>query len=145
MSGKRRSIPEARHVRIYVTMMQTPAWRDLNPYARAAYLEISSRYGGPDTNNGRIPYSSRDLAQNIKVSKTTAWRALRNLQEHGFIVRVKAGRYGKKRRYAPEWRLTEFASDDGPPTHDYRLWQGDGRRGAAIGDYDDLLRAQAAK
>jgi AraC-like DNA-binding protein len=146
MAKRRKTVPEARHVRIYVSMMQTPAWRDLNPYARAAYVEMSSRYGGPDSNNGRIPYSGRDLAQNLNVSKPTALRAFKNLQDHGFIVLVKAGRYGRKRRYAPEWMLTEFGYQaegqerEAPPTHAYRKWQGTPPR-IAVEDFEDRLRA----
>ena len=69
--ARKRKIPikEARHVRLYMSMTKTHAWRDLNCYARAGYFEISSRYGGPDSNNGRIPYSGREMAANLKLWK----------------------------------------------------------------------------
>jgi biotin operon repressor len=141
--GKRKPTREARHVRIYVSMIATPAWRDLNCYGRAAYIEISSRYGGPKSNNGRIPYSGRELAENLRISKPTAQRAFNDLQDHGFIVLTKRGRYGRKRRLASEWRLTEFPCDvtEGPPTHAYRHWQG-ASRPAGVADFVNRAHAQ---
>ena len=110
-------------------MITTPAWRDLNGNARAAYVEISNRYGGPNSNNGRIPYSSRELAQNLNISKRTALRIFHTLQAHGFLVMTRRGRYGRKRTYASEWRLTEIRCDvtGEAPAHAYRHWQGSAR------------------
>jgi hypothetical protein len=141
---KQHTIKEARHVRIYHAMMQTPAWRALSPKGRAAYVEMSMRYGGPGSNNGRIPYSSRELEQNLKVGRKTALRTFAELQSHGFIVMTKKGRYGAKRSYASEWRLTEFACDltGAQPTHDYRQWQGPAKP-VAVKDFEHRLRATA--
>ena len=135
-------IKEARHVKIYHAMMRTHAWRALSPKARAAYLEISMRYGGVGSNNGRIPYSSRELEQNLKVGRKTALRTFKELEAHGFIAMTKKGRYGAKRTYASEWRLTEFACDVSgtPPTHDYRQWQGPALP-VAVKDFEHRLRA----
>jgi len=142
--ARKRKIPikEARHVRLYMSMTNTHAWRDLNCYARAGYFEISSRYGGPDSNNGRIPYSGREMAANLNVSRPTAWRVFRDLQDHGFIVLMKAGRYGRKRRYAAEWRLTEFQCDitGELATHVYRQWQAP-IRPPAVADFKERIRA----
>jgi hypothetical protein len=68
-------------------MLHCPAWRGLNVFARAGYIEISSRYGGPNSNNGRIPYSSREMAKNLSVSKTTACKVFNDLMSHGFIAK----------------------------------------------------------
>ena len=134
---------EARHVRLYMTMTRTPAWRDLNCFARAGYIEISSRYGGKNSNNGRIPYSGRELASNLGVSRTTAHRVFKELQDHGFIVLMKAGRYGRKRRYAAEWRLTEFPCNitGELATNAYRHWQGQ-HSPAAVKDFENRLRSE---
>lgn len=141
---KTKRVKEARHVRLYITMMTTGAWRDLNCYARAGYIEISCRYGGPGSNNGRIPYSVRELAANLGVSRPTASKVFKDLKEHGFIIETKRGRYGRRRSYASEWRLTEFGCDvtSQLPTHAYRNWQGPSKPMATT-DYLHRVRGAA--
>jgi len=119
-----RSDRAARHVRLYHTMMRTEAWLSLRAVPRAIYVEISMRYGGPDSNNGRIPYSVRDASRSLKIGVATASRALKILQQRGFIVEVTKGAFSRKDPHATEWRLTEFASDvDGHlATREYQLW-----------------------
>ena len=124
---RKRTIPDARHVRLYHPMMRTPAWRSLNCYARAGYIELSIRYSGPGSTNGRIPYSVREMADNLGISVPTARsRVFKPLKDYGFIVETRRGRYGRRRTYASEWRLTEFACDltGESATHAYRHWQG---------------------
>jgi hypothetical protein len=53
---------------------------------------------------------------------------------------VKVGRYGRKRRYAPEWQLTEFPFGDDKATHDYLLWRGNAPE-VSISDHQDRLNA----
>lgn len=110
-SKRRNSGNAARYVAIYYWMMRTQAWRSLDTVARCAYVELKARYGGPGSNNGRIPFSVREMAKALRVSKPTALRALRRLQEHGFIVETKRGAFSLKRRHATEWRLTEHGCD----------------------------------
>jgi hypothetical protein len=119
-----RSDKEARHVRLYHSMLKTSAWKSLTASARAIYIEIASRYRGPGSNNGRIPYSVRDAAKSLKIGKSTAARAIQLLQDHGFIVEVTKGAFSLKVKHATEWRLTEFSSDitDDLPTRDYLRW-----------------------
>jgi DNA-binding transcriptional MocR family regulator len=100
-----------RHVRLYHYMTNSPAWHDLNAVARSIYLEIARRYAGTGSNNGRIPYSVREAAAELKISTATASRALAALVDHGFIVPVAKGAFSLKRRHATEWRLTEFPCD----------------------------------
>jgi hypothetical protein len=130
MSGARkgrngREGKEARHVRLYHMMMKSDAWRALDCVARCAWVEIASRYGGQGSNNGRIPYSLREMAEALNVSKATAMRALRRLQEHGFLVEMKRGAFSLKLRNATEWRLTEFGCDvtSALPSREYRHWK----------------------
>jgi len=119
-----RSDKEARHVRIYHTMLKSAAWKSLTANARAIYIEMASRYGGPGSNNGRIPYSVRDAAKSLKIGKTTANNAIQLLQDRGFIVEVTKGAFSRKIRHATEWRLTEFSCDltDALPTREYLRW-----------------------
>ena len=100
---------ESRHVRLYHWLLESDAWRSLDAVARALYVEISSRYNG--RNNGRIPFSVREAASVVRISKSTASRAFSCLVERGFIVPIKLGAFSLKIRHATEWRLTEHSCD----------------------------------
>jgi len=110
-AAKRMKDKEPRHVRLYHWLTDSEAWRDLDTVARCVYLQLARRYGGPDSNNGRIPCSLLELADELTISKQTAMRALDKLQDHGFIIMVKQGAFRLKHRHATEWRLTEFRCD----------------------------------
>jgi DNA-binding transcriptional regulator YhcF (GntR family) len=100
-----------RYVALKHWMMRTEAWRSLDCVARCAYIEMAARYAGRGSNNGRLPYSLREMAEALNVSKMTALRAFHKLQERGFIVETKRGAFSLKLRHATEWRLTEFGDD----------------------------------
>ena len=127
LMGKRNDRERSpRHVRLYHYMMNSPAWHDINAIARAIYIEIAKRYAGVGSNNGRIPYSVREAAAELKIGTATASRALAALVDHGFIVPVTKGAFSRKIRHATEWRLTEFPCDvTNTPmgTKDYMRWQ----------------------
>ena len=116
---------EARHVRLYHAMLRSEAWRSLDACAKALYVEISARYGGPGSNNGRIPFSVREAAKALKIGKTTAAIAFDHLRERGFIVPESKGAFSRKVRHATEWRLTEFVSDvsNDLATREYEQWR----------------------
>ena len=119
-----RSTKEPRHVRLYHWLMQTPAWKSLNGNQRAIYVEMAALYRGPGSNNGRIPYSTRQGAESLRIGKSTAARAFAALQERGFIVARIKGAFSLKLRHATEWRLTEFPCDvtNQSPTKDFARW-----------------------
>jgi DNA-binding transcriptional MocR family regulator len=121
--NRRRKEYTLRFVAIEHWLMTTDAWRSLDCVSRAAYIELKSRYAG--RNNGRIPYSVLEMARALNVSKATALRALRRLQERGFIVLTKRGGFNLKTRHATEWRLTEYMSDvtGALPTKDFTRWK----------------------
>ncbi len=120
-----RSNGGGRYVAISHWMMRTEAWRSLNSVARCAYVELAARYAGPGSNNGRLPYSLREMAKALNVSKMTAHRALHKLQERGFIIEMKRGAFSLKERHATEWRLTEFGDDvtGALATKDFARWK----------------------
>jgi hypothetical protein len=120
-----RSTGTGRYVALTHWMMRTEAWRSLDPVARCAYVELASRYAGPGSNNGRLPYSLREMAEALNVSKTTAQRALGKLRERGFIVETKHGAFSLKLRHASEWRLTEHGCDatGALATKDFAHWK----------------------
>jgi hypothetical protein len=106
--SKRKKEHVIRHVRICHYMMDTPAWKSLNCIARAMYVDIASKYAGPDSNNGKIVYSVRMAKERLNIGQSTAGRTLEILQERGFIVCMSKGGFNRKGRHASEWRLTEF-------------------------------------
>lgn len=98
-----------RFIQLFYWMFDTPAWKDLDAVSRSIYVELTARYNG--SNNGRIAYSARQAAEELKIGKATAARALINLQRHGFIVCEQRGAFHLKVRHASEYRLTIFDSD----------------------------------
>jgi len=125
MSRKGKDEKASRFVAIQHWMMRTDAWRDLDCVARCAYIELASRYRGSGSNNGRIACSVRQITEALNIGKTTARRALANLQNHGFIVEMKKGSFNSKVRHATQWRLTEFGCDVTGilPTKDFARWE----------------------
>lgn len=113
---------EARFVQLINGFRQEPAWLKLGYPARLAYIELKALYDGQ--NNGRIMASVRWLAEQIGCSKATAERAIIELQDHGFIVRMGRGALGLDGRGSGStWRLTELGFMGDQPTKDYRAWQ----------------------
>jgi DNA-binding transcriptional MocR family regulator len=97
-----------RHIRLLEFMLDSMAWQSLDPVARALYVELSRRYRGLNSNNGKIPYSVREAATALNVSRNTAARAFHHLGERGFIVAKKRSGFNVKGRTSTEWLLTEF-------------------------------------
>jgi DNA-binding transcriptional regulator YhcF (GntR family) len=120
---KGRTDREARHVRLEHWLMDTPAWLDLDTVSRCAYIEVKRRYWG--TNNGQIVIGVRELGTALHVSLVTASRALKRLQDHGFIAVMQKGSFNRKVRHASEYRLTEFGCDvtNALATKDFARWQ----------------------
>ena len=106
-----RSTKAPRHVRLHHWLMETSAWKSLNGNERAIYVAICARYAGENSNNGRIPFSMREAAGALRISKATAARAFAVLIERGFIVPTTRGAFRTKQRHATEWRLTEYPCD----------------------------------
>jgi hypothetical protein len=123
MKNKGRGKSE-RYVWLRFWLLDSPAWKSLPVGARALYVEIARRYNG--SNNGRIPYSIREVERSLHISDSTACRLLKILQDRGFIVCTKRGAFSLKAdKDASEWALTEYASDH-PPAHatkDFIRWQ----------------------
>jgi hypothetical protein len=103
---KERAGKSPRHVRLYHWLLKSAAWQSLSANARATYVEMAARYDG--TNNGEIPYSCREAVASLHVGQTTAVRALRELQERGFIAVTRQGAFSLKTRHSTKWLLTEF-------------------------------------
>lgn len=123
-----RSRKQSRHnggppfVQLFFSMMDKPAFRILSPEAKAAYLLFKRRYNG--RNNGSIGVSARDMGEWLCKSKSTGARAIRELEEKGFVVCSRASAFSLKTKLAAEYRLTEYRCDltNNLPTRDYEHW-----------------------
>ena len=120
MARRKHKSNGGRFVALRHHMLNSPAWHDLDAISRALYVEISRRYMGQ--NNGRIPYSIREGAAELRVSKSTISRCLQKLIDHGFIVPTKKGGFNLKSRHATEWRLTEFDFGSDFATKNFMRW-----------------------
>lgn len=97
-------------VQLYRYMVQSPAWLGLSCPARAAYVQLASRYNG--ANNGSIGLSVRILAAELIVSRNTAARALVELEDADFIETTFYASFTlAKNRKASEYRLTCYRCD----------------------------------
>jgi hypothetical protein len=83
--------------------LHSPAWRSLSGPAVKVWFELRSRFHGG--NNGRLILSYEEAAGLLGLGKSTVKRALDELQDKGFIVCVRQGKwYG---RLASEWAVTD--------------------------------------
>lgn len=103
-----RSKKDAKHVRLYEHIEKTAAWRDLSGTAAKAWMTIGLMHNG--SNNGAIGVSSRELGKRIGVHFTAAARALRELENAGFLRCEKASSFSRK-QLAAEYRLTHLRND----------------------------------
>ena len=99
--------------------LKSPAWRSLSGPASKVWLEVRSRYNGG--NNGKLSLSLDEGARLLHLGKATVQRALRELQEKGFLVMTERGQwYGRK---ATLWRVTDKSCAEHFATNDWKRWQ----------------------
>jgi DNA-binding transcriptional regulator YhcF (GntR family) len=106
---RRRRVKSPPFVMLPKSMLRTPAWRELSSTARSAFVHLCARYNG--ANNGQIIFSVREAAAELGVSAASASRALRELDDVGFIRPTSMGRFSLKNRKASEYRLTHLRCD----------------------------------
>jgi len=90
-------------VQLFHYMLDSVEWHQLSMMARAAYIELARCYNGH--NNGYIGMSSRRLAAQLPCAVNTAAKALRELEDAGFIEIAEIGRFSRRDRRASEYRL----------------------------------------
>ena len=116
---------------IYFWEMDLPAYRLLSVYGRALLIEVRRKYNG--SNNGGIAMSVRDAARLLGCNKNTAFKALRELEEKGWIRAAATGSFhwkaeagGRKFRAATTWRITNQPIGlgvDTKETKEYVKWK----------------------
>jgi len=115
-----------RFVSLTEYMRASAAWQALDGNSRALYVEVARRYRGPNSNNGKIPYSVREAAKVLNVGRSTAQRCFERLIAHGFLRVSKRSGFSMKGRVSTEWLLSEFPDDTtattGIASKDFMKW-----------------------
>jgi DNA-binding HxlR family transcriptional regulator len=123
MSRRRRrhggnKVREEQWFPISYPMAHTPAFRSLSGAALKVWIELRTRFNGG--NNGQLHLSLDEAAHLLGLGKATVQRALKELEEKGFIVKTRQGQwYG---RMATQWRTTDKGTHGNPPTYDWKRW-----------------------
>ncbi len=114
----------AKHVRLHETLLRTDAWKALSANAKVMLIEIMRIHNG--SNNGYIVLGVRAAAARLGCANNTAQKALKDLQEKGFLKRVNRGYFGLGDRESSTWRLTIFGtSNNKRPTAEFMTWKAD--------------------
>lgn len=103
MSRSKKSKPSKSFVMLSRGMLlRSPEWKGLSPAAKLAYVYLKAKYNG--SNNGviRLYYSELKGVKGIS-SSTTISKALKELQEKGWLKRTQLGGLI---RYFNEFELT---------------------------------------
>lgn len=127
MADKFRRKKEPRHVRLYLSMMDTEAWHYLSGNAIKVLLQLVRIDNG--SRNGQIAYSYRRAAAETGLSAGTCLRCLKELEDKGFLRCTEKGSFSRKVQHASTWRYTWQAWPEGKmgPSRDFEKWRADGK------------------
>lgn len=120
---KGRSKGKEQHVRLTYKMIESAAFRALQPEAIALYIHVAHRYQGGDS-NGNIAFSTREAATVLKMSKNTAAKLFNELVEKGFLKIAQGSCFNFKHKKARRWELTQWPLNHGvAPSNDWLYWR----------------------
>jgi hypothetical protein len=105
--------------------LDAPAWRALSHGARSLYIALKRRHRSNPNTNGKIFLSQRQAAIELGSNRDYVARWFRELQYYGFTLMTRRGSLGLEGKgKAPNWRLTDIAYKDDPPSRDFMKWNG---------------------
>ena len=108
------------YVAIDHVLLDSKAYRDLKPAAKALLIEFANRYR--PGRNGYISISVREAEKLVRASRRTVELAFKSLVEHGFIVMTNPHHWQNGR--AREWRLTfQPGANNTEPTDEWERWR----------------------
>ena len=102
-------------------VFKSEAYRALSLKARCLYTELLLFYNG--SNNGSIYMSVRHAAKRLNVTKDTASKAFRELEEKGFIKVSERSSFDYKKGKATSWILTEHSVLGRTATKEFARWK----------------------
>ncbi len=92
-----------------------------HPGVRVLVL-IKRRFNG--VNNGNICLSCRDVEKVCRMSRNTASRALKELQQKGFITQTRLGYFANGGNVASAWKLnTDKNVGECRPSNEWKKWK----------------------
>ena len=118
MAKKPSSSAKQHYVQLYDDILNSPAYLDLKPPARALLIEFL-RIHRP-TRNGRLSISTREATERLNVTEPVALRAFEELAEHGFLRLTNLESW--QERKAREWELTMLSVNNREPRNDWMQW-----------------------
>ena len=98
--------PNGQHVRIYHHLLKSPAWIALSSSAMRLFLDMRMKL--TSFNNGNIEAVYSELKHRGWNSRTTLYRALRELEGLGFIERTRQGGIASMSRICSLYRFTDL-------------------------------------
>ena len=127
-NSRRLRDPNGPHIRIYHSLIHSPAWRVTGSSAKDLFIDLRVRLNG--SNNGGIAAVFSQLKHRGWRSKTTLHKALRELEALGFIAKTRQGGIASMSRTCSLYRFTDLDSFEFPAlgisackaTHDYRTY-----------------------
>lgn len=121
--------PNGRHIRVYVSLLNTPAWRVLGFSAKALFTDLRAIVTA--TNNGNISAALSDMKHRGWASSATLAKALYELRAMGFIAVTVEGGLRQGTRVPSLYRFTDLEVYEQPKvgvlaakaTHEYRRFE----------------------
>lgn len=110
------------HVRLYRYELETPAWRTLDPDARALLIELRGLY---QPSCGNIVFMSvREGMNRLGIGQRRVQTAFAALIERGWISVETPGGFDRKTRHATSYRLANeaAASPGAVPSKAFMRW-----------------------
>ena len=107
--------------KIPFAIMDSDAFRALNPASALVYLRLFRRYFG--NNNGYLAFGCRDAANECNISKMTAQRAFKQLEEVGLIECIVPSSFNSRKKLAREWAFTHLGIGDQPASRKWRNYK----------------------
>lgn len=143
--------PNGRHVRVYGTLLNSPAYRVMGFAAKALFFDLRERITG--TNNGNINAALPDLKHKGWKSSATLSKALYELRAMGFLSATRMGGLKLGTRVCTLYRFTDLEVFDQPKvgvqavkaTHDYLTVKTVGEAERQLISGVEALQAEGAK
>jgi hypothetical protein len=120
------------HYQVPHSVTDTVAYCSLSPNAQKLWHDLLLQFTG--ANNGHIAAIFRQLAgRGWKGRNGTFYRALKELQKKGFIIKTRQGGIGAMKKICTLYRFTHLSASANPeigiiesgPTNDYKNWKPD--------------------
>lgn len=149
MAKQKFSDPNGRHIRVYGTLLNSPAYRVLGFAAKALFIDLREKLTG--TNNGNIEAVMSILKHKGWTSPGTLATALYELRTMGFLVQTRGGGVEVGSKVCSLYRFTDLEVFEQPKqgiqackaTHDYLQFKSVAEAEAALREGVQKLRNEA--